>query len=399
MRNHRSITIWRPVRAERGSRPSRRSRPVAAGARSSPPPDPFWRLLWSYATVAALGLLVLTVVSAPPPRVVPAMAHLTHGRASSTLSHWLSRIRVPKSAARAWFADGVPLISWVEHRQPEPLAVHWDSLLSAAVGAVTATPLNSLNELLYAAVPTLAATPPGRPLPELPPAARAVNPALPGAHGLVWAVLGSRPEVGLYQTESHQSFWPELPTGTKAAYSTHWAKTVVQVGWWLAQDLHAAGVSVVQSRVDNMRQGLLGSYALSLETARTLLRWWPGIHVLLDIQRSDSASASTVAVVHGTRMARIRFVVGTDQLVADPHWHENLHFAVALAQELRRIAPGILQNDAVDTVPFRYNQQLLPGDLVVEVGGPESTLGEERRAVYELAHALAALIREGRVPR
>ncbi|MGC8487107.1 MAG: stage II sporulation protein P [Clostridia bacterium] len=395
MHDRRFITIWRPGHLAR--RP-RHPRPKPRRPRPEPTPDPFWGMLWSYATVAALGLLVLTVVSQPSPRTVPAMAHLAGSKKAAGLTRWLRAIRVPTRPVRDWFTDGAPLTAWLQGQLTRPWPVHWDSLVSATVATVTATPLSSLNQLLYAAVPSLAAAKTIRPEPELPQEAFAVDPSIPGAHGRVWAVLGQRPEVGIYQTESHQSFWSELPKGATAAYSTNWPQTVVQVGWWLTQDLHASGVNAVQSRVDNMRQGLLGSYGLSLQTARTLLKWWPSIRVLLDVQRGTAGRGSTVAVVHGVKTARIRFVVGTNQLLAQPHWHENLQFAVALANELKRLAPGILRQDAVDTVPYRYNQQLLPGDLVVDVGGPDNTLLEERRAVYELAQAVADLVRAGKVP-
>lgn len=396
MKDRRFIMVFKPgplARRPKRSRPARRPRRFM-----SPPEDPFWGMLWSYATVAALGLLVLTVVSEPPVRVAPAMAHFTSPGTNTGLSRWLQRVNVPAGPVRDWFTEGAPITGWLTGRVSGSWPVHWDSLVSAAIATVTATPLNSLNALLYAAVPSMEAAKIIRPTPELPKEAFSVNPALPGAHGRIWALLGARPEVGIYQTQSHQSFWSELPKGATAAYSTDWSKTMVQVGWWLTQDLHASGVPVVQSRVDNMRQGLLGSYGLSLETARTLLKWWPSIRVLLDVQRGNGPRTATTGEVHGAQAARIRFVVGTDQLLAEPHWHENLDFAVALAHELRRIAPGVLQKDAVETVPYRYNQQLLPGDLVVEVGGPGNTLLEERRAVYELAQALADLVKTGPVP-
>ena len=371
-----------------------RARPPRRPRRRPESGDSFWAMLWTYAAVAALGLLVLTVVGKPSAGVMPAMARLPARAAGrGGLAAWLGGIRVDRASAHDWLQDGAPLVAWMAGRTPVAWPIHWRSLGSAALSAVTATPLNNLNELMAAAVPELK---PIRvdepPVAVLPPEAFAMDRTLPGAGGRVWAVLGRRPIVGLYQTHSHESFWPVLPKTSPEPYSTHWSDTVVQVGWWLAEDLHAHGVGVVQSRVDNMREGLLASYGLSLQTARTLLRWWPSVQVLLDVQRGDAGRVDTVARIHGRNVARILLVVGTSQLLPNPHWQENLAFAIRLARELTRIAPGILRRHGVETVPYRYNQQLLPADLIVEVGGPQNTLGEERRAVFDLAAALAEVL-------
>lgn len=387
MKSRHPLVVWIPRR--RPPRPP------------DPPRESFWALLWTYATVAVLGLLVLTVVGKPPTRLLPAMAPIASGPAQGGLPALLSRwhlTRIDLRSAHDWLVDGAPLLGWMGGRMTPLGAIHWRSMAGAALAAVTATPLGNLNSLLALSVPELAAVTPEPPMPELPPEAFRTEPGLPGAQGRVWAVLGDHPLVGLYQTHSHESFWPVLPPGTAAAYATDWSKTVVQVGWWLAEDLYRLGVPVVQSRVDNMREGLLASYGLSLQTARTLIRWWPSVRVLLDVQRGNAGLSETVTRIHGQAVARILLVVGTNALLPNPHWHDNLAFATRLARELDRVAPGILRQQGVETVPYRYNQQLLPADIIVEVGGPDNTLGQERRAVFELAAALAELIHRGEVP-
>jgi len=91
-------------------------------------------------------------------------------------------------------------------------------------------------------------------------------------------------------------------------------------------------------------------------------------------------------------------VVGTGQLLPNPYWHQNLAFALRLVRALDRAAPGILRGDGVETVPYRYNQELLPADVQIEIGGPENTLEEEREGAWYLAEALADVIRAGQVP-
>ncbi len=385
-----------PTRADRSPDPSPSEPPAA---RRPPTAESAWSALTSYGLVAVLALAVLMASgTAPAPRVVPVTARVASGQPSGW-ARWLSRLTVGPKTGRDWLDAGLPLLSWADGQLPSPWPVHWQGLAADGVAALTGTPLNNLNRLLSSAIPPVGALPvaAGPPV-HLPPALRTTAPGLPGDHGRVWAQLGARPLVGIYQSHSHEAFLPTLPAGATLAYSTDWPHTVVQVGWWLAQDLSLGGIPVVQSRVDNMQHGLLASYTMALGTAKTLMRWWPTVKILLDVHRGHAAAAATTLALGGQPTARILLVVGTSQLLPNPHWHENLAFALALSRELSQLAPGIVRSPGVETVPYRYNQQLLPADVQVEIGGPRNTLAEERRAVVELADALAALIRAGSIP-
>ncbi len=374
-------------------------RPPGPAAPPSASRETPWSALSSYGLVTLLAVGVLMASGAPPaPRVLPALAPVASS-APTGWARWLGGLRVGRQTGQDWFDAGLPLLSWARGQLPAPWPVHWRGLAADAVGALTGTPLTNLNRLLAAAIPSVtllhvSGGPPAR----LPRELLETAPRLPGDHGRVWAQLGAKPLVGIYQSHSHEAFLPSLPTGTAVAYSTDWPHTVVQVGWWLAQDLSLRGVPVVQSRVDNMQRGILASYNLALATAKNLMRWWPSIRVLLDVHRGQAAGSATTSGVGGLPTARIVLIVGTSQLLPNPHWHENLAFALALSRELDQLAPGILRRPGVETVPYRYNQQLLPADVQVEIGGPHNTMAQERRAVVELADALAALVRAGRVP-
>lgn len=259
--------------------------------------------------------------------------------------------------------------------------------------SLTGVRFDDLASLLRTELPMLPAEPsPKTPVPASPGGRDQMMAGLPGQGGRVWAVLGARPVVGIYQTHSRESFWPALPPGTPTPYTTQWDKTIVQVGWWLAQDLYRNGVGVVQSRVDNMADGILASYNLSYYTAKRLLRWYPSVRILIDLHRSQDPGSETTVVVHGQRVARILLVVGTNQLLPNPYWHENYQFALRLARALNQVAPGVVRGNGIETVPYRYNQQLMANDLLIEVGGPDNTLAEERYAVDDLAEAIADVV-------
>jgi stage II sporulation protein P len=281
-------------------------------------------------------------------------------------------------------------------------AVHLAELLAMGVRTLTGVRYANLHALFRLEIPTLAAVKPVRITPikrkSVPHHHRVqdeIDPALPGDGGRVWAELGKAPVVGIYQTHSSESFWPYVPAGSATAYSTDWSKTIVQVGWWLAQDLHNLGIAAVQSRVNNMSEGLLASYNKSYYTAKTLLRWYPSVRLLIDLHRASSDLAP--ATISGHPVAKILIVVGTDKLLPNPYWQQNLKFAKKLSHALRMVAPEILEGSGIDIVPYRYNQQLIPADLMIEVGGPNNTLQEESYAVGALAHAIRILMNDGTV--
>jgi stage II sporulation protein P len=227
--------------------------------------------------------------------------------------------------------------------------------------------------------------------PTRPAAQEARDPTLPGDGGRVWAELGDKPLVGIYQTHSHESFWKYLPAGSSTAYSTDWSKTIVQVGWWFAQDLYDRGVDTVQSRVDNMAEGILASYSRAYYTAKQLLRWYPSVRLLIDLHRAPHNVPP--ASIDGVSTAKILIVVGTNKILPNEYWHQNLEVALRLAHDLAQVAPGILNGQGIQMVPYRYNQELMPGDLMIEVGGANNTLAEERYAVADLAEAVAMMLR------
>ena len=83
-------------------------------------------------------------------------------------------------------------------------------------------------------------------------------------------------------------------------------------------------------------------------------------------------------------------VVGTDASgLNHPDWEENMALAVKLQTMLERICPGICRPISFRTQ--RFNQDLSPGGLIVEVGAAGNTREEALRATEYLAQAIIAL--------
>lgn len=366
------------------------------------------RVPWTSAALYGVALMAAGLVLWRVPAhsgTLPVTTNIASAK-PSWMDSKIQGLKAPARTLKAWLNDGIPLIGLTLN--PKNFAIHVKGLVVTGLAEVSGVKLSSLQGLLAMEMPQLAAIPMVKPtthkpvqskprVPARPKAQDAVDKSLPGDGGRVWAELGQSPVVGIYQTHSHESFWPYVVSGSTAAYSTDWSKTIVQVGWWLSEDLHRNGLSVVQSRVDNMAQGVLASYNTSYYTAKTLMKWYPTVRMLIDLHRA--ANNVNPVTIHGNKVSKILLVVGTNKLLPNPYWHQNMAVALKLAQALKDIAPGILEGNGIDTVPYRYNQQLMPADFMVEVGGPNSTLSEERYAVHDLAEAIQEVFHQGGVPK
>ena len=83
-------------------------------------------------------------------------------------------------------------------------------------------------------------------------------------------------------------------------------------------------------------------------------------------------------------------VMGTDAGSLDhKDWEENLSLALKLQTQLELQTPGITR--PIQLRSQRFNQDLLPGSLLVEVGAAGNTHKEALTAAEQLAYAIVAL--------
>ena len=81
-------------------------------------------------------------------------------------------------------------------------------------------------------------------------------------------------------------------------------------------------------------------------------------------------------------------LVGTDESgLEHPYWRGNLAFALYLQNAAHSAFPTLMR--PVSLVSQRYNQQLTPGSLIVEVGSSGNTLREALAAIRLFGRAIA----------
>ena len=98
----------------------------------------------------------------------------------------------------------------------------------------------------------------------------------------------------------------------------------------------------------------------------------------------------TEATVEGQPSAQLMLVMGTSASgLKHPDWEQNLALGLKLQAQCERIAPGIMRY--VNLRAQRFNQDLSPGALIVEIGAAGNTHAEALTATEVLAEAILSL--------
>ena len=167
---------------------------------------------------------------------------------------------------------------------------------------------------------------------------------------------------------------------------------VVRIGDELTEILTEAGLNVIHDRGIYDYPSYTGSYTRAGEAIAQYLESCPGIRVVLDIHRdalgSNGVVYKTMAEEEGTAASQIMLLVGTDESgLEHPGWRGNLAFALYLQNAANSVFPTLMRPVAL--VPQRYNQQLAPGAIILEVGSSGNTLREALAAVRLFGRAAA----------
>jgi stage II sporulation protein P len=106
---------------------------------------------------------------------------------------------------------------------------------------------------------------------------------------------------------------------------------------------------------------------------------------------ADGKQFKTLGEVGGAATAQVLLVVGSDAAgLTHPDWRENLRLALHLSARMDALFPTLSRGVSVSR--YRYNQQLAPGALIVEIGSTGNTLREALRAADFFAEAYASVI-------
>ncbi len=210
--------------------------------------------------------------------------------------------------------------------------------------------------------------------------------------------LTQSPQVLLLHTHATESFTPtkEAPYEASSYYRTlDTDHNMVRIGSYLAALLKEGGVESVHDTTLHDYPSYTGSYGNSRKTFQKRLEETPGLKLVLDLHRdaleTESGKQLPARVqVDGRQVAQIMLVVGTGSGgLKHPNWQENLALALKLQNRLEKRCPGICRYISLRSE--RFNQDLSPGTVLVEVGTAGNTLEEALAATEILAQAILDL--------
>jgi stage II sporulation protein P len=199
-----------------------------------------------------------------------------------------------------------------------------------------------------------------------------------------------------HTTESYTGAPEEVYSEHGAYRSLDPAYNMIAVGEEVARILLAGGVRVIHDKTLHDYPSYNDSYGNARQTVLQHLEAEPGITMVLDIHRdaSDGAGGSqlvTTGTVGGQPSSQLMMVVGSDATGNYfPNWQDNLSLALKLTALLEQTDPGLTR--PVTLREHRFNMDLTPGSLIVEVGAAGDTHGEALLAANALARAVLTLV-------
>ena len=214
---------------------------------------------------------------------------------------------------------------------------------------------------------------------------------------LGWDLTGEEPKVLILHTHATESYTKsagERYKETSAFRTLDENYNMISVGEHLAELLEAGGVRVLHDRTLHDYPSYSGSYNHARKSIAAYLEEYPSIELVLDLHRDasgdDNNQMRTRAEVDGEASAQIMLVVGTSGSgLKHPDWEQNLALGLKLHTQLERTAPGITRY--VNLRAQRFNQDMSPGCLIVEIGAAGNTHAEALVATEVLAQSILAL--------
>lgn len=213
---------------------------------------------------------------------------------------------------------------------------------------------------------------------------------------LQWELHAQEPTVLIVHTHTTESYAKNEDYQESTPYHTmDEGYNVVSVGQAIKEKLEAQGITVLHDKTIHDEPSYNNAYEHARQTIQTYMEDYPSIRLVLDIHRDavETDLGQQMAFrtkVDGQDSAKLMVVVGTDASgLEHPDWLENMSLAVKLHAQLETIAPGICR--PINFRSQRFNQDLSPGALLIEIGSAGNTRQEALEAAQVLAQGIVNL--------
>lgn len=213
---------------------------------------------------------------------------------------------------------------------------------------------------------------------------------------LEWHLAGDKPTVLILHSHTSESYERGgADYAETSAYRTlDEAHNMLRIGDRVAALLEAEGIGVIHDRQFHDYPSYNSAYTHARKSIQAIMLKNPQIQLVLDLHRDamedGGKQVSTHARLDGRDCARLMTVLGVGHSgLPNDRWEDNLSLALKLQQLLEQQAPGITR--PIDLRPQRFNQDIAPRSLLIEVGSAGDTLEQALLAADQLAQAIIAL--------
>jgi stage II sporulation protein P len=192
------------------------------------------------------------------------------------------------------------------------------------------------------------------------------------------------PRVLIYHTHNSEAY-----SGDKQGKG---AGGVINAGRVLAQTLESDfGIKTAHSEAVNDRPDFTKSYINSQHLLQQFITNYPGMEIVIDLHRDAGMNKrqDTLVNIEGVECARLLLVIGD----AHEGYKTNLVFAYRLQEKAEELYPGLMKPLRIAS-DRRYNQQLHPHAILLEVGSDLNTAEDAVNSVRLFARVLAEVLGE-----
>lgn len=209
----------------------------------------------------------------------------------------------------------------------------------------------------------------------------------------------TKPVVLVYHTHASESYQvTENGFYSNSLVADSGTLGIVRVGDALCSKIESLGYEVIHDRTV-YDTSYSGAFERSREKISDILRANPSIQIVIDlhrdsITRKDGSKVKTVTEIDGKKTAQIQIITGCEDGAVKnfPNWEKNLTFALRLQKNISDSYPH-----AARPLLFcarKYNMDLVPCSLNIEIGTDANTLREAVYSAEILAGGVAEIIKE-----
>lgn len=214
-------------------------------------------------------------------------------------------------------------------------------------------------------------------------------PALPQLDTL----QAGQPVVLIMHTHGTEAYSEASGTGYRTEDEDN---SVIAVGETIGRVLEAHGYRVYHDKTICDTPDFNHAYSYSREVIQSALSQYPGIFLVLDIHRdavedTEGNQMRMACTIDGQDASQLMLVVGTDAGgLNHPNWETNLALAAILQMRLEGRAPGLMR--PLNLRCERFNQDLAPLALLVEVGASGNSLTEANLSAETFGEVLSGVL-------